>query len=115
MFEVRLDKQPARFLKDCESDLYARIVSKLKELESNPVPHDAKRLRGYELPTFRIRIGKYRALYRISYEAKLVVVVKIDKRSRLIDHGPGTALFIKPANFPCCQARSLKCLGNAYS
>ncbi len=57
-----------------------RITSKLKDIKDNPVPHDSKRIVGYELPTFRIRIGKYRTLYRINYETKTVIVVKIDHR-----------------------------------
>ena len=63
--------------------LWGRIKDKLNMLKDNPIPHDAKRVIGYEEPTFRIRIGKYRALYRINYEDKLVIVVKIDHRERV--------------------------------
>ena len=49
----------------------------------NPVPHDSKRIQGYNDPTFRIRIGDYRALYRVNHEEKRIVVVKIDKRERV--------------------------------
>ena len=83
MFEIKLDKQPVRFLKKCEKSLYTRIVSKLKELKHNPMPHKAKRVHGYDLPTFRTRIGKYRALYRINYNEMVIIVVKIDKRPRV--------------------------------
>lgn len=67
MFEVKIDNQPQDFLKKCEKILFERINKKLNELKENPVPHDAKRVVGYELPTFRVRIGKYRTLYRINY------------------------------------------------
>ncbi len=83
MFEVKLDRQPEQFLNKCERILFDRIISKLKELKQNPIPHDAKRIIGYEHPTFRIRIGKYRALYRVNYEEKRIVVVKIDHRERV--------------------------------
>lgn len=83
MFEIKLDKQPEQFLKKCENILFDRIISKFKELRQNPIPHDAKRVVGYELPVFRIRIGKYRALYRINYEDKRVIVVKIDHREKV--------------------------------
>ena len=56
-----------------------------RNLKKNPIPHDAKRVLGYELPTFRIRIGKYRALYRINYEEKRIIIVKIDKRDKVYD------------------------------
>lgn len=83
MFDVKLDKQPEKFLKTCEISLFDRIMSKLKELKYNPVPHDAKRIVGYELPTFRIRIGKFRALYRINYQVNTIIVVKIDHREHV--------------------------------
>ena len=44
-----------------------------------------KRILGYELPTFRIRIGKHRVLYRINYEEKRIIIVKIDKRDKVYD------------------------------
>ncbi len=63
MFELKLDKQPENFLSKCENEIFNRIYEKLDTLKQNPVPHDAKRIIGYELPTFRIRVGKYRILY----------------------------------------------------
>lgn len=82
MFEIKLDSQAIDFLKKCDKDLFKRIKSKLKTLTSNPVPYDSKRVLGYEEPTFRIRIGKYRALYRINYKENRIVVVKIDHREK---------------------------------
>ena len=82
MFEVTLDKQADKFLRKCEKDLFDRIVTKLKELAINPVPHDSKRIQGSNEPTFRIRIGDYRALYRVNHEEKRILIVKVDKRER---------------------------------
>ena len=83
MFDIKLDKQPEKFLKSCEKILFDRIISKFKELKENPVPHDSKRIVGYELPTFRIRIGKYRVLYRLNYETSTIIIVKIDNRENI--------------------------------
>ena len=80
MFAIKLDNQPRDFLKKCETEIYDRIKEKLKGLQENPVLHDAKRVVGYREPTFRVRVGKYRILYRINYEANLIVVAKIDHR-----------------------------------
>ena len=85
MFEIKLDNQSLGFLKKCDKTLFERIKNKLNELKENPLPHDAKRIVGYELPTFRIRIGKYRALYRINHQETRIVVVKIDHRERVYD------------------------------
>ncbi len=83
MLEITLDKQADKFLRKCEKVLFERIIEKLKDLKNTPVPHDAKRIIGYNEPTFRIRIGDYRALYRINYTEERIIVVKIDKRSRV--------------------------------
>ena len=83
MFEISLDKQADKFLRKCEKILFDRIVKKLEELKLNLVSHDSKRLQGYDEPTFRIRIGDYRALYRINHEEKRIVIVKVDKRDQV--------------------------------
>jgi len=85
MFETKFDKQAEHFLIKCENEAFERILDKIETLKQNPVPHDAKRVLGYELPTFRIRIGKHRVLYRINYEEKRIIIVKIDKRDKVYD------------------------------
>lgn len=80
MFEIKFDNQAVDFLKKCEKDLFARIKDQCTKLQENPVPHTAIRVKGYAEPAFRIRIGKYRALYRINYKENRIVVVKIDHR-----------------------------------
>ena len=80
MFEILLDRQPQKFLEKCERSLYDRLIRKLEELKKEPVPYDVKRVVGRKEPVFRLRVGKYRILYRINYEEKRVVVVKIDLR-----------------------------------
>jgi len=58
MFEIKLDNQPQDFLKKCEKILFERIKKKLEELKTNPIPHDAKKVIGYELPTFSTRLSR---------------------------------------------------------
>ena len=64
--------------------LKERIENRLKKLAENPVPSDAKfvgRDEGEKI--FRYRIGDYRALYKVKEDMKIVLVAKIDKRSRV--------------------------------
>ena len=83
MFEITLDKQADKFLRKCEKILFDRVVKKLEELKTNPIPHDSKRVQGCNEPAFRIRIGDYRALYRVNPEEKRIIVVKVDKREKV--------------------------------
>lgn len=85
MLGIVLDKQPQKFLDKCDNELFDRITNKLESLKDNPIPQDAKRLHNYHLPTFRIRIGKYRVLYRIDNKEVVIVIIKIDKRDKVYD------------------------------
>jgi len=46
------------------------------------VPHGAKAVVG-EHGVFRIRIGDYRTIYRVNHEQNKIIIVKIDKRSKV--------------------------------
>ena len=82
-FFIDYDKQPRRFLKNTEKHIAQRIIDKIEQtLKDNPVPHDAKTIVGHH-GVFRIRIGEYRALYRINHEEKKIVIVEINKRDRI--------------------------------
>lgn len=83
MLEIKLDKQPEKFLKKCEKVLCERIISKIEELKSNPVPHNSKRIAGSCTLMFRIRIGKYRVLYEVDYKDQMIGIIKIEHREKV--------------------------------
>jgi mRNA interferase RelE/StbE len=85
MFEIYIDSQPKKFLKVCEEQLRSRLMEKLHSLETDPIPHDAKRVIGRREKTFRVRVGKYRILYCVFYETSQIFVSTIDKRPRAYD------------------------------
>jgi len=86
MFELEYSKSSKKFLKSSEKELLLRIFNKLEMLKNNPVPSDAKFIgREDNDKIFRIRIGKYRILYRIKETEKIILVSKIDKRERVYD------------------------------
>ena len=79
-----LSESAQRYLDKLDSQLSDRIKSKLKNLEDNPVPSDAKFMGRHECDKiFRYRLGDYRALYKIKDAQKIVLVSKIDKRPRV--------------------------------
>ncbi len=84
-FGIDYEKQPKSFLKKQDRFVAKRIMDKIDTLSLNPIPHDAKRIVGCEIPTFRIRIGKHRALYRVNYETNMIIIIKIDKRDKVYD------------------------------
>lgn len=84
-YEIFYDKQPEKFLEKSDKHIATRIIEKIESaLSDNAVPHNATAIEG-EHGVFRIRIGDYRALYRISYGSNKIIIIKIDKRPRVYD------------------------------
>ncbi len=84
-FEIFYDKQPEKFLEKLDKHIATRLINKIEfALADKPVPHNATTMEG-EHGVFRIRIGDFRALYRVNYETNRIIIVKIDKRSRVYD------------------------------
>jgi len=82
-FTIDYDNQPIKFLKQQDKHIVGRILNKIEDtLSENPVPQNAKRVEGKKDLVFRIRIGDHRVLYRISYQTKSIIIIKIDKRPR---------------------------------
>ncbi len=90
MFSVNFSDKAKKFLKKLDKHLALRITDRLENLKENPVPSDAVFIgrAGEEAggdKIFRYRIGGYRALYRLKDSEKIVLVTKIDKRSKVYD------------------------------
>ena len=82
-FDIFYDKQQKDFLKKTDKHIAKRLMDKIEEtLTSTPVPHNAKTIVGKH-GVFRIRIGNYRAVYRINYEKNKIIVFVLDKRERI--------------------------------
>ncbi len=82
-FEIFYDKQPTLFLKKSDKHIAERIIEKIEELlKDDPVPHQAKAIVG-EHGVFRVRIGDYRALYRIDHQGKKIIIFELDKRPKI--------------------------------
>lgn len=63
-----------------------RIVDRLENLKNNPIPSDAVFIgREHGEKVFRYRIGDYRALYKLKELEKVILITKIDKRSKVYD------------------------------
>ncbi|HUW66942.1 MAG TPA: type II toxin-antitoxin system RelE/ParE family toxin [Candidatus Nanoarchaeia archaeon] len=83
MFDIFLDIPAQKFLKKLEITSSQRIIEAIRKLTEDPIPHDSKRIIGEKEKVFRIRVGKFRVLYRVDYENYRVVVINIDYRDRV--------------------------------
>ncbi|MCL7414794.1 MAG: type II toxin-antitoxin system RelE/ParE family toxin [ANME-2 cluster archaeon] len=83
IFDIYLDIPAQKFLKKLDLSSSLRIIETIKKLAEDPIPHDSKRIIGEKEKVFRIRVGKFRVLYRVDYENYRVVVINIDYRDRI--------------------------------
>jgi mRNA-degrading endonuclease RelE of RelBE toxin-antitoxin system len=82
-FELDFDSRAGEDLEDHSPEVAERILERLQELQENPQPRGdtIKHLRGFSTPTFRFRVGDYRAVFRIA--GHRVVVLRVIHRSEL--------------------------------
>ncbi|HLC60217.1 MAG TPA: type II toxin-antitoxin system RelE/ParE family toxin [Candidatus Nanoarchaeia archaeon] len=84
MYSVELSQKAAKFLDKLDKQTGNRIKDKLKTLANNSVPSDSKFItRESNDKIFRIRIGDFRALYKIKEKDKIILVANIDKRPKV--------------------------------
>jgi mRNA interferase RelE/StbE len=66
-------------LDNLPSPIQDRVLRAIASLAENPRPPRTRKLRGTDA-LYRIRIGRYRVIYWIDDEKRLVVITKIAKR-----------------------------------
>jgi mRNA interferase RelE/StbE len=79
VYEVLLEQAAERDLKKLPSEMFKRIISKIKELARNPKPQWSRKIKGSK-NDWRIRVGDYRILYEIDARAKKINVMRIRHR-----------------------------------
>ncbi|MFH1276074.1 MAG: type II toxin-antitoxin system RelE/ParE family toxin [Candidatus Woesearchaeota archaeon] len=83
-YQIHLSDKVSRFLQKLDVHVKERLKLRLKNLEDNPVPSDAKFIvREGKDRIFRYRLGDYRALYKVKYSEGIVLIAKLDKRPRI--------------------------------
>lgn len=71
-----------KFLSKLDVKTHQLLRTKILQLKKDPqAMKDCKKLKGYSLPTFRLRIGKIRIIYRI-FEGD-VEIIDIDYRGNI--------------------------------
>ncbi len=82
MFKAEFNNQSLKFIDKCASNLQKRIIEKIESLQKEPVLHDSKKVVG-EKNLFRVRVGDYRILYEIQWQENIILIDRIDKRSKM--------------------------------
>ena len=83
MHSVNLDKNAKTFLKKLDKFEQGRILNKLEDLRENS--QLGKPLTGNLAGLWSLRIGKYRALYRILEDKLIIMVLDIGHRKNIYE------------------------------
>jgi len=85
-FSIKFSTKATKFTKKLDKISRERIKEKIHKLSENPFPSESVRVESYkEYKVFRVRTGGYRILYNVDFKGKLIIIIKIDKRSKVYD------------------------------
>lgn len=74
IFARTAEKELARL----SSEMRLRLGRAIRSLENDPIPAQAKRLKGRT--EFRMRVGDYRVLYTVEHENRIVTISAVGHR-----------------------------------
>lgn len=77
-YEVILPKSVQKELDHLSDEIASRILTRLRSLETNPRPPDAKKLKGQD--AWRIRVGDYWVIYEIHDRVLQIIVITVGHR-----------------------------------
>jgi len=82
MFEVYLSNESLKILKKLDKRMAEKIKELFLQLKTSPLPireYDIKKVSGVQ-NIYRVRISRFRIIYKIDWEKKEINVIKIGKR-----------------------------------
>jgi len=84
MYEIIFTRQAVKFVQSLDKGYRNKIREIIEKFKVNPFSWPYKKIRG-ETNLFRIRVGKYRILYEINRLEGKIIILKIDKRSKIYE------------------------------
>jgi len=81
--QIEYSKQASKFISSQDKATKQRIKEAIIGLTKTPPSGDIKPLQGYPKKTYRLRIGKYRIIYRYNADAneqRMLFVSDVDSR-----------------------------------
>lgn len=83
-YEILIHPRIAKAIKDLPKAHRVRLSEFIDALRENPVPFrkfDLKKLKGYK-DRYRVRLGDFRLTYQVDKKAKVILVLKLERRGR---------------------------------
>lgn len=80
--EIRYSKSAQKAIESYDRPTKQRIKAGIEDLTKKPPEGDIKRMQGYTDGRLRLRVGKYRIVYRYDHDGMIEVLLIIDVDSR---------------------------------
>ena len=84
MYEILLHRNAAKAYENLDDSTVARINKSIDVLKENPFyGKDIKKLRGELVGRYRLRVGRYRVVYRVDEQEKAVIIEDFGAREKI--------------------------------
>ena len=80
-YRVEISPAAAKDLKRLPPQLCQRLRQGILPLADNPYPDGVRKIQGAER-AYRIRAGSYRVIYEVYKEQKMIVILRVTRRSK---------------------------------
>lgn len=81
IYKVELRPRAKKQLRDLDNAVCSRIYGAIELLQTHPVPPNARRLKGRS--DYRLRVGDYGIIYRVSAGKLIILVIAIGHRREI--------------------------------
>lgn len=81
MYQVKIYKKTVKSLKKFPLEDQARIKRAFQKLKLDPFFLDIKKLGPPHIASHRLRIGSYRIFLDIDTEAKIIIIIEVERRT----------------------------------
>jgi mRNA interferase RelE/StbE len=78
-YEIQIKASALKAINKLETQIRARIVTRIVELADNPRPQGSTKLSGPD-SFYRVRVGNYRIIYEVKDDVLVVLVLKVGHR-----------------------------------
>ena len=81
--KIEYSKQAVKFISSQDRNTRQRMKKAIEDLTKTPPKGDIKLLQGYTIETYRLRVGKYRIIYRYDTDTDqqhILFISNIDSR-----------------------------------
>lgn len=86
VFSAEFSTKSSKYINKLDNSIKNRIKEKIEKLEQDPFPQEVERVEDYNNEkVFRVRVGDQRILYIVRYNPNKIIIIKIDKRSKVYD------------------------------